>query len=382
MKCPRCQNEDSRLFGYDNGTYYCRCCIAFSRIDIGQRIEPCQLSKRIWKGKPTLKYELTPAQKRCSLQVLEFLKQKKDVFVYAATGAGKTEITFASICYYLSLGKKVAFAISRRQVVLEIAKRLRDAFPKLHVIEVAQDYTSVIDGDLIVCTMHQLYRYPYGFDLLILDEVDAFPYEGNEVLKHIVDLSCKGEKLYLSATPSQEILEQMKVGKMESVQLFERPHGHPLVVPKVVQGSIWLQLCILLCFCWRCVHKRKQVLVFVPRRQDCKWLTLLLSCFMKVKGIHSQTIDKDKILESYRQKHISVLVCTTLLERGITIGNVQVAVFQGQHTVFTTASLIQIFGRIGRTMQEPSGEGICLCQYTSPSIRECVRILKQMNASV
>ena len=92
---------------------------------------------------------------------------------------GKTEICFESICGYLAQGKKVGFAISRRQVVLEIANRLRRAFPELSVCEVAQGYTQVTDADLIVCTTHQLYRYPYAFDLLILDELDAFPFVGN-----------------------------------------------------------------------------------------------------------------------------------------------------------------------------------------------------------
>ena len=164
-----------------------------SRVQVGDTIEPCHLSHRIWKGKPKLTYELTEKQKQCSTKTLNHLKQGRDVFVYAATGAGKTEITFASISYYLSQGKKVAFAISRRQVVLEIAERLRKAFCELSVVEVAQDYTQVTDADLIVCTMHQLYRYPYGFDLLILDEVDAFPYAGNTLLEAIVDLSCIGQ---------------------------------------------------------------------------------------------------------------------------------------------------------------------------------------------
>ena len=33
-------------------------------------------------------------------------------------------------------------------------------------------HTEVTDGDLIICTTHQLYRYYRAFDLLILDEPD------------------------------------------------------------------------------------------------------------------------------------------------------------------------------------------------------------------
>ena len=171
-------------------------------------------------------------------------------------------------------------------------------------------------------------------------------------------------------------------GKMEVVQLFERPHKHPLVIPKVIQREPWGQVLYLLAFCARCQKEHKQVLVFVPRRQDCFWLAWILRLVCKAVGIHSATSDKDKILETFRQKHYDVLVCTTLLERGITIGSVQVAVYQAQHIVFTTASLIQIFGRVGRTFKDPYGKGVCLCRYASPSVRQCVRILRQMNDSV
>ena len=99
MRCLRCQNEDERLFGYDHGTWYCRKCVAMSRLDVGQSVCPVSLSHRVWKGRPHLKYDLTDAQKQVFKQALDFLKQEK------------TEITFESICWYLSLGKKVDFAL-------------------------------------------------------------------------------------------------------------------------------------------------------------------------------------------------------------------------------------------------------------------------------
>lgn len=94
---------------------------------------------------------------------------------YVPAGAGKTEITLESICWALSLGKKVGFAISRRQVVVEIAGRLKKNFPELSVIAVCEGFTEITDADLIVCTTHQLYRYAGCFDLLILDELEPFP---------------------------------------------------------------------------------------------------------------------------------------------------------------------------------------------------------------
>lgn len=379
MRCDRCKNEDKNLFAYDHGVYYCRKCIDFSRLEVSEKVKPVPLTHRVWSGKPVLKYDLTFAQKKVSHEAYMHLENGKDVIVFACTGAGKTEITFESICGYLAKGKKVGFAISRRQVVLEIAQRLRQAFPELSVVEVAQDYTQITDADLIVCTTHQLYRYPYAFDLLILDELDAFPFVGNDVLQEIAKQACIGQRLLLSATPDEESMKLVDEGKMEMVCLFERPHGHPLCIPKVIQISIGLQVLLVFIKCIQFKSQAKQVLVFVPRKQDAKRMSKGLNLFLKSKAIHSSTQDKDCILEDFRNRKLDVLVCTTLLERGITIPSVQVIVFRADHSVFTTASLIQIFGRVGRSFQDPDGEGVCLCQYAKKSIKDCVNQLKKMN---
>ena len=382
MKCLRCNNTDERFFGYDQGVYYCRKCIAFGRLDINEKIQPCSLTKRVIKKSYQLKYELTPYQKKVSDLVLDYLKKEKDVFLFACTGAGKTEITFESIYYYLLQGKKVGFAISRRQVVLEIASRLQEAFQHCKVVAVTQGYTDDVDGDIIVCTMHQLYRYPYGFDLLIMDEVDAFPYVDNEVLQSISDLSCIGQKLYLSATPDDYSKSQMEKGNMKMVTLFKRPHRYPLPVPKVLILPFFLQILIALFLCIQFYKQHKQILLFVPRKEDTILIHYILLPFVKNQYIYSSIENKDDIMNQFRNKQFDCLISTTLLERGITIPDVQVIVVDGSHSVFTTASLIQIFGRAGRSFENPEGKCYCLCSKINPSIKECVKQLKMMNDSV
>ena len=297
-------------------------------------------------------------------------------------GPGKTEITFESICWYLSQGKKVGFAISRRQVVLEIAQRLREAFYELSVVEVCQGYTKYTDADLIVCTTHQLYRYPQGFDLLILDELDAFPYVGNELLQSLSHQACKGQRLLLSATPDTESMEQIQSHKMEMVCLFERPHKHPLCVPEVWKIPWLIQIFITVYLVWKFKKEKKQVLLFVPKKTDCLWMYMILKWVTKVSYIHSGVDGKDERMKQFKDKQFQVLVSTTLLERGITVPSVQVIVLNGQHPVFTTASLVQIFGRVGRSFQDPEGKGYCLCQFESSSIKECVKQIQWMNDSV
>lgn len=376
LACSRCGNTNPALFGSDHGIPYCRRCVAFSRLDAGAQLQIPLLKEPVWEGQIHLDFALTPFQQQASDQILDWLKQGESVFCYAACGSGKTEITFASIDWFLRHRQKVCFAISRRQVVLEIGARLQKAFPGLDVVCVCEGYTSVTDGDLIVCTTHQLYRYPGAFDLLILDELDAFPYRGNALLEHLAAKACRGVKLMLSATPDEVSLAEIEAGRLKVARLFRRPHGQPLPEPRFYLRPVWLQIFGLL---WQ-LHRMapRQVLVFVPRIRDGNRLSRLLGC----PCIHSQSPDKDDIMRRFSGKEYRVLVSTTLLERGITVPSVQVIVLRADHPVFTMASLVQIFGRAGRSFDDPKGECLCFAASLSDSMRQSADLLHQMNESV
>ncbi len=376
LACSRCGNTNPALFGSDHGIPYCRRCVAFSRLDAGAQPQIPVLKEPAWEGQIHLDFALTPCQQQASDQILDWLKQGESVFCYAACGSGKTEITFASIDWFLRHRQKVCFAISRRQVVLEIGARLQKAFPGLDVVCVCEGYTSVTDGDLIVCTTHQLYRYPGAFDLLILDELDAFPYRGNALLEHLAAKACRGVKLMLSATPDEVSLAEIEAGRLKVARLFRRPHGQPLPEPRFYLRPVWLQIFGLL---WQ-LHRMapRQVLVFVPRIRDGNRLSRLLGC----PCIHSQSPDKDDIMRRFSGKEYRVLVSTTLLERGITVPSVQVIVLRADHPVFTMASLVQIFGRAGRSFDDPKGECLCFAASLSDSMRQSADLLHQMNESV
>ena len=77
-----------------------------------------------------------------------------------------------------------------------------------------------------------------------------------------------------------------------------------------------------------------------------------------------------------------MLFATTVLERGITIPDVQVAVFHSEHPVFTAASLIQMIGRAGRKKEHPDGRGRLLCTYVTKEQSACLRELEAMNESL
>lgn len=378
MECKRCGNSEEEYFYYDSTTWYCRKCIMFGRIDVGCEPIKKEYMKVPLGGSYTLPFTLKQSQINASKMVLSML-EKKDVLVYAACGAGKTEIAMEVIQQYSSKGAKVGFAISRRQVVLEIYHRLSEAFIDRSLCVVCEGYNEVIDADIILCTMHQLYRYVDTFDLLIMDEVDAFPYKGNPLLEKIAMASCKGRVVYLTATPTDDMFQQVKKDELAMVTLFERPHGFDLVVPKVYWSIKSVQGLLFMMFIKKQLREGKQGMIFVPSKNKAKALYIWLHRFVKISYVTSDKKDKDEVIEKFKAKELQFLITTTLMERGITIEDVQVIVIDGEHDVFDCASLLQIVGRVGRKASAPSGDAWILCSRKTKAIQVCVSSLKKMN---
>lgn len=381
MQCLRCGNQDFLYFYKDKGIWYCRKCIGFGRVDIGELPKIQKYNKRQIKTTFSLKYPLTKQQKKVSAQIMNHITHHHNVLVYAACGAGKTELVMEAISTYLNVGKKVGFAISRRQVVLEIQERMQIAFSNIKVIAVCEGYTDVTDGDLIICTMHQLYRYHHTFDLLIMDEVDAFPYRDNEVLEHIAMHACVGEKIFLTATPDESMKKDCEEGRLQKVELFQRPHGYPLIVPEVKQGIKVVQYAYLLKFLFQQRTRKIQTLVFVPTIQLANQLTMWLKFIFKCTSFTSKTKDKEKVIKDFHEKKYEFLISTTILERGITIKGIYIVILQADHIVFNQASLIQMIGRVGRNIEMPTGKGLFLCTKKTADITNCIEALHMMNRS-
>ena len=382
MECRRCGNQDMGYFFLDQSVWYCRKCIQFGRLNVGEELMvPTYLCKR-HRCRYHLDYPLTKAQLKAASQLVEEIKDKHNVLLYAACGSGKTEIVMEVLQYALNKGMKVGFAISRRQVVLEIQERLSKAFPTLHIIAVCEGYTDIVDGDLIVCTMHQLYRYHQTFDLLIMDEVDAFPYKHNVLLEHIAMNAAKGNIIYLTATPDEAMLQQVRENHLSMVTLYQRPHGYPLIVPKLIKCLPMFQLMVAVYYLERWMKIKKPILVFVPSiafgQTLYQWLRFRYRCGI----LTSKTDHKDEIISDMRNRKLQFLITTTILERGVTFDDVQVIIMRADHPVFDEASLIQIIGRVGRNIHHPTGEGVFLYTRQSLAITRCLDALNKMNETV
>lgn len=379
MKCPRCLNEDPAWFYHGINGWYCRKCIGFGRVMIEEETEPVSLSE-INEGSEeyVLKYPLTPAQKKVSDLCCEKIREQ-DVLIHAVCGAGKTEIVMKTIADYLARGERVCFAIARRQVVLEVAERLSGYFQKADVIPVCGGHTDVTDGDLIVCTTHQLYRYSHVFDLLILDEPDAFPFRNNQVLHGIAKTSCRGHIIYLTATPDETMWKRIQKGSLVHLVLNKRPHGYPIIVPEVVTAPrLVLQIILLR---WLIRNSDRPRIIFVPSIRMAEMMGKILSLFLPCSVCTSKTENRDEVIENFRKEKAGIIIATTVLERGVTIPHADVCVYNADSRVFDEAGLIQMAGRAGRDFHDPDGEVLFLCREKSDLCMHCIRTIEEANAS-
>lgn len=372
--CERCCNEDPKYFALQGTKKYCRKCLQFD----GLYAEAPQVVKGY---NYCLPYSLTLRQAKCSEVILNSIKNYKSILVHAVCGAGKTEITYESISYILSQNKCVGFAIPRKDVVIELAVRLQNHFPQAKVIAVYGSHTKELTGDIIICTTHQLYRYKKCFGLLIIDEVDAFPYNGDEILHNFAAASAN-MFIYLSATPPQDLLELANAKKINVVSLTRRHHGYLLPVPKIIKIPHVMMFGAAIVIAKKMLRARKKVFIYAPTIKQAEFYHRIIKKFISNTAVvHSKVEKRKELIEKFRQKQIKVLVTTSILERGITMERLQVIVLNANHSLFNKDVLVQIAGRVGRKSNDPIGEVIFL-GFPSQSMKDAVKQIIKSNETL
>lgn len=131
MECPRCHNKNIDYLYEVNGRYYCRKCIEFQRVfsDLEIETKAC-----IYPQKDVhyyLDFELSSQQKEISQQLVKNYQNHCNSLILAVCGSGKTEIVFELVAYALSKGERVCFCVPRKELVKELANRIKKAFPHL-----------------------------------------------------------------------------------------------------------------------------------------------------------------------------------------------------------------------------------------------------------
>lgn len=360
-----------------NGKPYCRRCISFR----GEEVEHKASYPK--KAPIRLEYELSPEQKELSDKLVDNYKKGIDSLVFAVCGSGKTEICLNIIKYMINCGEKIAFALPRRDVAIELHNRLREIFKYNKVICLYGGHTQDKEGDIVVLTTHQLYRYKQYFSLIILDEIDAFPFKDDPILHSMFYQALCGHYIMMSATPSKEVIAHFKGDNKDILRLEVRFHRHPLPVPIIVKKNKIFQYVYLIRKIREYKRKGKPVFIFAPTIDLCEKIYRYISLFIKGGNyVHSKREYRSEIIESFRNKMYSYLVTTSVLERGVTVKDLQVIICQTDHKIYEKGTLIQISGRVGRKADTPTGEVVYLCQKITLDILESISEIKKNNEAL
>ncbi|HLR65655.1 MAG TPA: DEAD/DEAH box helicase family protein [Virgibacillus sp.] len=407
--CERCGNRKRRLFANipcnscKKNHLYCRKCIDMGRV---MECEPLYY----WTGHEPKwkKYKspcswtgtLTPEQKRAANRIVQAVKNdERELLVWAVTGAGKTEMLFPAISHLLALGKRICIATPRTDVVRELIPRMKQAF--IHVpIQGLYSGSPDMEGtaQFIIATTHQLLRYQSAFDLIIIDEIDAFPFHSDPSLAFAVHRAKKSAStsIYLTATPRKKQRVRMYSKKLPHIFVPIRFHRTPLPVPRLkmcfqLKKNVKRSLPPPAFIHWLKTRSNpeRQILLFVPtillaQKMDQKLGELLVKEKMirregLLETVHAADQDREEKIQLFRSQNIQILITTTILERGVTFPSVDVAVIDAGHTVFDEAALVQIAGRAGRSPSDPTGEVIFFHDGKTEAMEHAIEAIVSMN---
>ena len=388
--CLRCGNTNSKLFyrykSEDKKIVYCMRCLKFGRIDnYLPRFQiniPTLNSKRIEKPRTNL----SGIQKEASSIVVDNSKKNKDTLVWAVCGAGKTEIVYELVHDAIMSNKRICMTIPRKDVVKELKNRFCKDFEALDINVLHGDEKRYVDSNFYIMTTHQLIKYYKYFDIVIIDEVDAFPYAGDECLEEgaLSSLVDNGVLVYLSATPSKKIKNFVD----EIIKIPIRYHGYLLPVPNIKKesGKVFLferKSEILKKYILSVMKKQRRLLIFFPVIAMCQNLKTYLDENIKedirVDYVYSEDSNREGKIQKFYNYKTDILITTTILERGVTFDYLDVLVFDAGHKNFTKESLIQISGRVGRKAHDNKGDILFLTDEVTKNIKQAIKEIKYMN---
>src|SRR5690606_7274873 len=139
---------------------------------------------------------------------------------------------------------------------------------------------------------------------------------------------------------------------------------HPLPIPTFVWCGNWrkdiekgkIPKSVLKWFQQR-LGSGKQALIFFPHIELMEMALPLFREFdTRIESVHSEDPARKEKVQKMRDKQTPILLTTTILERGVTFPNIDVAVVGAEDEIFTESALVQIAGRVGRSPDFPTGE--------------------------
>jgi len=308
-------------------------------------------------------YEETEDQIKCMNDINEDLKSPKPMerLLCGDVGFGKTEVAFRAIFKTIMNGKQVAYLcpttlLSRQHYnnALERFKHFAVNIALLNRFTSGKEVTRIIKGlkkgtiDLVIGT-HKLFNKKIEYKnlgLLVIDEEQRFGVSHKEKIK---ELKNEINVLTLSATPIPRTMK-MAMSGLKDMSIIDTPpvNRYPVQTYVLEENEVIMKDAI-----YRELSRGGQIFILYNKVSNIveyanKIRTLIPDG--KVEYAHGQMDknDLENVVSSFVNNEFNILVCTTIIETGIDIPNVNTLIIIDADN-FGLSQLYQIRGRVGRS---------------------------------
>ena len=355
-------------------------------------------SDRILKN---LEFSLTSNQNKIINEINMDLKSDVKMFrlLQGDVGSGKTIVSFIAAANVINSKFQVALMVPTEILAkqhYELANKIfKSTGINIELLTGKSDnnhkkfvYEKLINGEInLIIGTHSLFQKKITFKnlgLIIIDEQHKFG------VKQRIELSDKGgnncDILLMSATPIPRTLMLTVYGDMDISKLIEKPKNRKSIITlskpeekidevllyikkQILQGSQIFWVCPL-------IEESKKI-NYSAAVKKFKFLSKEFN--NNVGLIHGgiQKNEREKVLSSFLNKSISILVSTTVIEVGIDFPNANVIVIENSNK-FGLSQLHQLRGRVGRS----DLQGTCILLFKnnlSENAKKRIKVLKSSN---
>ncbi|ACK69601.1 ATP-dependent DNA helicase RecG [Gloeothece citriformis PCC 7424] len=346
-----------------------------------------------------LPFPLTNAQERVIGEILEDLKSFTPMnrLVQGDVGSGKTIVGVFAILAAIQSGYQAALMAPTEVLAEQHYRKLVGWFNLLHLpVELLTGSTKVAkrreihsqleNGELpLLVGTHALIQDPVNFrnlGLVVIDEQHRFG------VQQRARLLAKGQAphvLTMTATPIPRTLALTIHGDLDVSQIDELPPGRQPIQTTVLTGKERTQAYELI---RREVAQGRQAYVIFPlieesekldvraAVEDYKRLSETIFPDFQIGLLHGRmsSIEKDEVLNAFRDNQTQIIVSTTVIEVGVDVPNATVMLIENAER-FGLSQLHQLRGRVGRG----SHKSYCLLMSSSrnPESNQRLKVLEQ-----
>jgi len=312
------------------------------------------------------RYDETPDQLRAIAEVKADLEMPRpmDRLVCGDVGYGKTEVAIRAAFKAILDNRQVAVLVpttvlaqqhyntfrerfSRYPVEIGLLSRFRTPEQQRRVLASLKEGTI----DLVVGT-HRLLSSDVQFKelgLVIIDEEQRFGVKQKERLKKLRE---SVDVLALTATPIPRTLNMALSGIRQISLINDPPQGRLPIRTFVRERDDELMRQAIL----RELERGGQVYFVHNRVQSIKHVAAHVQNLVpeaRVAVAHGQMDEEDleQVMPAFYAEQVDVLVCTTIIENGLDVPNVNTIIVDDAHRL-GLAQLYQLRGRVGRSVRQ------------------------------